>query len=195
MFMLFSLTANFIKVNWYKSRLGNAVQSPIFIIFLIILLLLFTIISFDLIKINFIQKYMKIKYLESQFLKNNIFISNFFTGVLSTLLATPCTAPLVGTIISSCIITKLFFIYYNFLTNGFWKILAISCFYYKPNLLWYLPKPGVWIKYIKFIIGGLLAISLLWLSSLLVKHYPILSIIIIMLINLLIIVKGLKETS
>ena len=67
-------------------------QSPIFIIFLIILLLLFTVITFDIIKINFIQKYMKIKYLESQTFKNNIFIVIFF-GVLSTLLATPCTAP------------------------------------------------------------------------------------------------------
>ena len=33
------------------------------------------------------------------------------------------------------------------------------------------PKPGVWTKYIKFFIGLLLIISLVWLSSLLLKHY------------------------
>ena len=33
------------------------------------------------------------------------------------------------------------------------------------------PKPGVWTKYIKTIIGLLLIISLVWLSSLLLKHF------------------------
>ena len=173
MFLVFSLTAILLRSIGINLGWGMQFQSPIFIIFLIILLLLFTVITFDLIKINFIQKYMKIKYLESQTFKNNIFISNFFTGVLSTLLATPCTAPLVGTAISFALSQNYFLSIIIFLLMGFGKSLPYLVFIIKPNLLWYLPKPGVWIKYIKFIIGGLLVISLLWLSSLLVKHYPI----------------------
>ena len=171
MFFIFSLAAIFLRSIGMNLGWGMQFQSPYFLIFLICLLLLFTVISFDLIKINFIQKYMKIGFLEKQIFKNNIFISNFFTGVLSTLLATPCTAPLVGTAISFALSQSYFLSILVFVLMGLGKSLPYLIFIVKPNILWYFPKPGVWTKYIKTFIGLLLIISLVWLSSLLLKHY------------------------
>ena len=114
-------------------------QSPYFLIFLICLLLLFTVIAFDLIKFNSIQKYMKIGFLEKYLFKNNIFISNFFTGVLSTLLATPCTAPLVGTAISFALISKLFSVNPSFYINGHRKIFTVSYIYNKAKYIMAFP--------------------------------------------------------
>ena len=80
---------------------------------------------------------MKIGFLEKQILKNNIFISNFFTGVLSTLLATPCTAPLVGTAISFALSQNYFLSILVFLLMGLGKSLPYLIFIIKPNILWY----------------------------------------------------------
>ena len=171
MFFIFSLVAIFLRSIGMNLGWGMQFQSPYFLIFLICLLLLFTVISFDLIKINFIQKYMKITFLEKKIFKNNIFISNFFTGVLSTLLATPCTAPLVGTAISFALSQNYFLSILVFMLMGAGKSLPYLIFIIKPNILWNFPKPGVWTKYIKTFIGLLLIISLVWLSSLLLKHY------------------------
>ena len=171
MFFIFSLVAIFLRSIGMSLGWGMQFQSPYFLIFLICLLLLFTVITFDLIKINSIQKYMKIGFLEKYIFKNNIFISNFFTGVLSTLLATPCTAPLVGTAISFALSQSYFLSMLVFILMGTGKSLPYLIFIIKPNILWHFPKPGVWTKYIKIIIGLLLIISLVWLSSLLSKHY------------------------
>ncbi len=171
MFLFFSLAAIIFRLIGINLGWGMQFQSPIFLILLIILLLLFTIITFDLIKINFLQKYIKIDYLESKLFKNNIFISNFFTGILSTLLATPCTAPLVGTAISFALSQSYFLSIIIFLLMGFGKALPYLVFIIKPGLLWYLPKPGTWTKYIKTFVGILLIVSILWLSSLLIGHY------------------------
>ncbi len=171
MFVIFALVAIFLRSIGMNLGWGMQFQSPYFLIFLICLLLLFTIITFDLIKINFIQKYMQIGFLEKQIFKKNIFISNFFTGVLSTLLATPCTAPLVGTAISFALSQNYFLSILVFFLMGIGKSLPYLIFIIKPNILWYFPKPGVWTKYIKFFIGLLLIISLVWLISLLLQHY------------------------
>ena len=54
---------------------------------------------------------------------------------------------------------------------GIRKIFAVSYIYNKAKYIITFPKPGVWTKYIKTFIGLLLIISLVWLSSLLLKHY------------------------
>ena len=172
MFLVFCLTAILLRVIGINLGWGMQFQSPIFLLFLIILLLLFSIIAFDLIKINFLQKYIKISLLEKQVLKNNIFISNFFTGILSTLLATPCTAPLVGTAISLALSQSYGLSVIIFLLMGLGKSAPYIIFIFRPSILWYLPKSGVWTKYFKAFTGILLIISLVWLISLLIKHYP-----------------------
>ena len=78
---------------------------------------------------------MKMGFLEKQIFKNNIFISNFFTGVLSTLLATPCTAPLVGTAVSFALSQNYFLSILVFLLMGTVEVTTISYIYNKAKYI------------------------------------------------------------
>ena len=99
---------------------------------------------------------MKIKYLEKQTFKNNIFISNFFTGVLSTLLATPCTAPLVGTAISFALSQNYILSIIIFLLMGLGKSLPYLVFIIRPNIIMVFTKARSMDKIYKVFIGLLL---------------------------------------
>ena len=81
---------------------------------------------------------------------------NFFTGILSTLLATPCTAPLVGTAVSFALSQNYFFTIMIFFLMGLGKSSPYILFIIRPNILSNLPKPGSWTKYVKVLIGALL---------------------------------------
>ena len=171
MFMFFSFVVIFFRIIGINLGWGMQFQNPFFIIFIIILLLLFTIMSFDLININFLQKHLKINFLENKVFKKNIFVSNFFTGILSTLLATPCTAPLVGTAVSFALSQNYFFTIMIFFLMGLGKSSPYILFIIRPNILSNLPKPGSWTKYVKALVGALLILSLIWLSNLLLSQY------------------------
>ena len=54
---------------------------------------------------------------------------------------------------------------------GTGKALPYLIFIIKPSILLHLPKTGTWTKYLKFFIGSMLLISMLWLGKLLLNHY------------------------
>ena len=170
-FFMFSIISILIRSIGLNFGWGMQFQSPIFLIILLVLLLIFTLITFDLVKINFFQKNFNINFLNRLTNKKNLFISNFTTGVLSTLLATPCTAPLVGSAISFALSQNYLLSIPIFIIMGLGKALPYFIFIIKPNILFYLPKPGIWMKYIKVFVGFMLLISLLWLGKLLLNHY------------------------
>ena len=171
MFVFFSVLVQFFRSVGIKVGWGMQFQNPFFLMFLLLLLSIFTLITFDIMKINFIQKYFNFNYLNSLTNKNNLFLSNFSTGILSTLLATPCTAPLVGSAISFALSQSFFLSFLIFLLMGTGKALPYLIFIIKPSILLYLPKTGTWTKYLKFFIGSMLLISMLWLGKLLLNHY------------------------
>lgn len=90
-------------------------------------------------------------------------MSNFFVGVLSVLVATPCTAPFMATAIGfaftqSSIVTLLVF---QVLGLGFaFPYLILSVF---PKLLSFLPKPGHWMNVLKEFLAFPMYVSSAWL--------------------------------
>ena len=102
-------------------------------------------------KINFIQKYFNFNYLNSLTNKNNLFLNNFSTGILSTLLATPCTAPLVGSAISFALSQSCFIFFGIFINGNYCKALPYLIFIIKPSILLHLPKTGTWTKIFKIL--------------------------------------------
>jgi thiol:disulfide interchange protein/DsbC/DsbD-like thiol-disulfide interchange protein len=88
----------------------------------------------------------------------------FFQGVFATILATPCTAPFLGTASAFAFAQPawLTFLVFMFIGLGMaspYLILAIN-----PNWLHYLPKPGRWMVRVKQFMGFLLIATLLWLA-------------------------------
>ncbi len=92
---------------------------------------------------------------------------DFLKGMFATLLATPCSAPFLGTAVGFA------------LARGTWEIFAIFTFLgigmslpylvvaAKPKLASFLPKPGTWMIWLKSLLGLLLLGTVVWLLSVL----------------------------
>ncbi len=92
---------------------------------------------------------------------------HFFTGVLATIVATPCTAPFMGTAMGFAFTQGTFTALgiFTFLGAGMaTPVLLLTAF---PAALAYLPKPGRWMESLKQFFGFLLLATVLWLLWLL----------------------------
>jgi len=90
-------------------------------------------------------------------------VGSFFQGVFATVLATPCTAPFLGTALgfaftqSPAIILSIFFA----IAAGMSAPYLLLCA--QPAWLRFLPKPGPWMLHVKQFMGFLLLATLLFL--------------------------------
>lgn len=97
----------------------------------------------------------------------SLFVENFATGVFATLLATPCTAPYLGTAIgfalagSTAEILAIFFALGLGLSMPYLAVAAV------PRLVGLLPKPGGWMINFKRVLGALFALTSIWLLTVL----------------------------
>ncbi|MBL0320335.1 MAG: thioredoxin family protein [Alphaproteobacteria bacterium] len=90
-------------------------------------------------------------------------VEHFFTGMIATVLATPCTAPFLGTAVSFALSRNSIDILVIFLVMGLGLALpffAVSLF---PKVVHGLPKPGPWMEWVKKLFGALLFGTALWL--------------------------------
>ena len=91
----------------------------------------------------------------------------FLSGMFATLMATPCSAPFLGTAIGFSAITSnlnIFFIF-SFIALGF--SLPYVLILFKPTFLKLIPTPGEWMLNFKFFLGLILLITSSWLMNLL----------------------------
>src|SRR5256886_4496833 len=92
---------------------------------------------------------------------------SFFQGVFATVLATPCTAPFLGTALGFAFTQSATVILLMFGSIA----LGMSAPYFlqsaQPDWLKFLPKPGPWMVRVKQLMGFLLIATLLFLLSVL----------------------------
>ncbi|MDG2421392.1 MAG: protein-disulfide reductase DsbD family protein [Gammaproteobacteria bacterium] len=74
---------------------------------------------------------------------------SFFTGVLATTVATPCTAPFMGPAIGFALTQSWLVAMLIFVSLGFGMALPILLLSFTPALFRYLPKPGPWMETFK----------------------------------------------
>ena len=92
---------------------------------------------------------------------------SFFQGVFATLLATPCTAPFLGSALgfafsqSATVILAVFAAVASGMASPY-LILSAS-----PGWLKFLPRPGVWMEYLKQFMAFPLLATLIWILSIL----------------------------
>jgi thiol:disulfide interchange protein/DsbC/DsbD-like thiol-disulfide interchange protein len=89
--------------------------------------------------------------------------SAFFQGVFATILATPCTAPFLGTASAFAFAQPGWATFLVFLFIGLGMALPYLLLAVNPKWLRYLPKPGSWMLRLKQCMGFLLIGTLLWL--------------------------------
>ena len=86
-------------------------------------------------------------------------------------MATPCSAPFVGTAITAAFTQSfiMMFSIFFFMCFGLsFPYLFLSIF---PNLMKFFPKPGRWMLYVKYLMGVLLVITLIWITNILLNHF------------------------
>jgi len=89
--------------------------------------------------------------------------SAFFQGVFATILATPCTAPFLGTASAFAFVQPPWTTFVVFMFVGLGMALPYLVLAFNPKWLRFLPKPGDWMVRFRQFMGFLLMGTLLWL--------------------------------
>ena len=160
-FILIAFITVFIKEISGQVGWGIQFQQPIFLLFLIFILIIFSLNLFGKIEFNLPNKFnTKInKYLGHK----NSGVA-FFEGAFATLLATPCSAPFLGTAVSFALSSNFYMTLLIFVFLGFGMSLPYFIFILFPTLINILPKPGKWMNYLRYILGIGLISTAVWLS-------------------------------
>ncbi len=97
-------------------------------------------------------------------------IGSFLSGVFAVLLATPCTAPFLGTALGFAFSQPPLIIYLIFLFVGLGLALPFLLLGFFPGFVKALPKPGAWMNTFREIMGFLLIATVIWLFTVLYKQ-------------------------
>ena len=87
----------------------------------------------------------------------------FFTGVFATLVATPCSAPFLGTATAFAFAASTPLLVLIFLCIGLGLASPFLLVAYVPSLYKLLPAPGAWMETLKHLLGFSLMATTLWL--------------------------------
>jgi suppressor for copper-sensitivity B len=98
---------------------------------------------------------------------NHKLLGAFMTGVFATVLATPCSAPFVGTAVGFALSrggTEIFAIFLAMAIGLSLPYLAVAA---APHLAVMLPRPGRWMLWLRKLLGISMAATALWLGFIL----------------------------
>ncbi|UKA08896.1 thioredoxin family protein [Photobacterium damselae subsp. damselae] len=114
----------------------------------------------------------------------NSYGGHFVQGMFATLLATPCSAPFLGTAVAFALGANYLtlFAIFTALAVGMaapWLLIALF-----PQLANSLPKPGMWMNTVKTIFGLMMLVTSLWLLSLMANFFSLKIVIVIGVIAL-----------
>lgn len=182
-FVIFAFFASIIKITGNSLGWGLQFQNPYFLIFLIMILAFFTANLMGFFEINFEQVLATIlnKKISREEGKKHIFIPNFLSGVLAVLLATPCSAPFLGSAISFALVKDFSVIFTVFLCIGLGFASPYIALLISPKLVHLLPRPGMWMIKIKQLMAGLLLATIVWLVYILSDNLSNLSAFLVMI--------------
>jgi len=95
----------------------------------------------------------------------------FFSGLLTTLLATSCTAPFLGAAVGFAFVQPPWVVLLVLLTVGAGLAFPYVVLSWHPGLLRWLPRPGPWMEHFKVAMGFPMLGAAVWLLSLAEAHY------------------------
>ncbi|MBY4599308.1 protein-disulfide reductase DsbD [bacterium BD-1] len=95
---------------------------------------------------------------------------NFFTGVLAVVVASPCTAPFMGTALAFAFTASPLVAIVVFLALGLGLALPFLLIGFVPALAARLPKPGAWMETFKHLLAFPMYLTAVWLLWVLAKQ-------------------------
>jgi len=159
---LFAFTISIIQASGKQLGWGFQFQSPWFLFFLIMLVFTF---SLSLFEVFLIQSPLKKKMNSSEG-----YGGSFVTGIFAVLVATPCTAPFMGTALGFAFSQPAPMIFAIFITMGIGFSLPFLLLGIMPGIIKKLPKPGNWMIVFQQIMAFILLATALYLLNSLYKQ-------------------------
>ena len=167
-FLLLSVIFFILQQYNFAISWGMQFQQPYFLLVITFILMIFMLSMFD--KFEFKTP----KFLLSKFFYNsnsNRFFKDYFNGFFATLLATPCSAPFVGTAITAAFTQTPLMMFSIFFFMGVGMSIPYLIIAMFPNLVTILPKSGKWMIYLKYFLGLLLLLTILWISNINLNYF------------------------
>ena len=91
------------------------------------------------------------------------YAGDFATGAFAAVLATPCSAPFLGTAVAFALAGRAIDIFVVFTALGLGLAFPYVAIAVMPGLVTRLPKPGRWMAALKVVLGALLGLTAAWL--------------------------------
>lgn len=164
---------------------GFQFQEPFFIIALVLILVIFACNLTGVFEIN-LPSWLGNAALSSTSGHASSKVTHFLTGAFATILATPCTAPFLGTAISFALSHSPLHILLIFGVMGLGMSLPYLLLALLPASIRFLPKPGLWMVTARNLLGIALFGTALWLIYVLAGQLGVLSAFLLFLLCLLI---------
>jgi thiol:disulfide interchange protein DsbD len=161
-FILLAFTVIILKESGEAVGWGFQFQNPSFVFGLLLIIWVFSLSLFDLYLIE----------LPGMSLANGVGsksggMGTFLSGVFAVLLATPCTAPLLGTAIGFAFQSPPIVIFLTMLLIGLGMAMPFILLSLVPNITKFVPKPGNWMNNFRVCMGfTLIATSIFLLRTL-----------------------------
>lgn len=101
------------------------------------------------------------------------YVGHYAQGMFATFLATPCSAPFLGTAVAFALAGSVGNLAVIFTGLGLGMALPWMAIALFPFMVRWLPKPGVWMGKMKVLFGIMMLATTLWLLTLLAPHWPV----------------------
>jgi len=137
---------------------GFQLQSPTFIIVLAIFMFLFGLSLFGVFEIG-----TSLAAVGQQTAAKSGHFGSFMSGVTATVVATPCTAPFMGSALGFALSQSVLVNFAIFTALGLGMAAPYVILASSPALLKFVPKPGAWMNILKQFMGFLLMATVIWL--------------------------------
>lgn len=144
------------QVGW-----GMQFQSPVFIAVIVSIMTLFTANMAGLFEINLPQSWMS-RLAEADGRPG--LVGDFSTGALAAILATPCSAPFLGTAVTVALAGSGWTTMAIFTALGTGLALPYLLVAARPSLVQALPRPGSWMGILKLVLAAMMGATALWFA-------------------------------
>lgn len=165
-FVLLAVMVMVLKATGHAIGWGIQFQNPYFVGFMALVTAIFAISVSGLWRIQLphgLQQWVASR-------GDNSTLGHFVQGMFATLLATPCTAPFLGTAVAFALAASNVTLILVFIVLGVGMALPWLLVAAWPQLAAKLPKPGAWLQWVNRVFAVLLMLTSLWLVSILVSQ-------------------------
>ena len=177
-FLALATILAFLKESTEGVGWGFQLQSPLFVIFMIEILFIFSLNLFGLFEFQTPGGAV----LGGAKLPTGA-LGDFANGVFATILATPCSAPVLGSALAFAFASSTATLFFVFLTIGLGLAFPFIVTGIFPAMIKLLPRPGMWMEHLKKFLALSLLLTIVWLMDVLFTQVE--SILVFALLNLL----------